>query len=199
MANGIHGSTEAKQPKLFCWSARDEKGITRLCESYARYFSSIESHRTSTDDDKNLTDDLWYTLTHRRSTLDWKSWCLASTIDELQETMTKGISRPIRSSKIPQLAFVFTGQGAQWHAMGRELMAYKVYRESIQQANDFLASTGCLWSVIGIGLPSVFSGGLADSNPDQMSSIATQALQSSMRPSTASLYALSSRSLSYNS
>ena len=153
VANGINGSTEAKQPKLFCWSARDEKGIARLCESYSRYFSSIESHHTFTEDDKCLINDLWYTLTHRRSTLDWKSWCLASTIDELQKTLTRGTSRPIRSSKIPHLAFVFTGQGAQWHAMGRELMAYKVYRESIQQADDCLALAGCPWSVMGICLP----------------------------------------------
>ena len=155
LADGVHGSTHARQPKIFCWSARDEKGIARLCESYAQYLSSIESHRTTTDDDKSLTDDLWYTLTHRRSFLDWKSWCIASTIDELHKKLTKGISRPVRSSKVPHIAFVFTGQGAQWHAMGRELMTYKVYRESIQQADSYLALSGCSWSVIGILSPFV--------------------------------------------
>ena len=153
VANGTHGSIEAKQLKLFCWSARDEKGIARLCEIYTQYLSSVESHRTCTDEDKSLINNLWYTLTHRRSTLDWKSWCLASTIDELHKLLTKGISRPIRSSKTPQMAFVFTGQGAQWHAMGRELMTYKVYRESIQQADDCLVLAGCPWSVIGICPP----------------------------------------------
>lgn len=153
VANGTHSLTEARQPKLFCWSARDEKGIERLCENYAQYLSSVESCRNSADDDKSLINDLWYTLMHRRSTLDWKSWCLASTIDELHQKLTRGISKPIRSSKTPQVAFVFTGQGAQWHAMGRELMAYKVYRESIQQANACLASAGCSWSVIGTWSP----------------------------------------------
>ena len=150
VANGIHHSSEAKQLKLFCWSARDEKGIARLCEDYNHYLNSIESHRISADGDRGLTDDLWYTLTHRRSTLDWRSWCLASTIDDLRKKLIKGISKPVRPSKAPQLAFVFTGQGAQWHAMGRELMTYKVYRKSIQQADDCLASAGCSWSVIGI-------------------------------------------------
>lgn len=153
VANGTHGSTEAEQLKLFCWSARDEKGIARLCKKLIQYLSSIESHRTSTNDDKSLINDLWYTLTHRRSIMDWKSWCLASNTDELNTILTKGIRRPIRSCKIPQLAFVFTGQGAQWHAMGRELMAYKVYRESIQQADDYLVSAGCSWSVLGIHSP----------------------------------------------
>lgn len=153
MANGVHGATEAKQPKLFCWSAHDEKGIARLCESYAQYVSSIERQRTSTDDHKSLTNDLWYTLAHRRSNLDWKSWCLAQTIDELHQKLTNGISRPIQSIKVPQIAFVFTGQGAQWHAMGRELRTYKVYRESIQQADACLASAGCSWSVTGMPPP----------------------------------------------
>ena len=156
VANGGNGLTEAKQLKLFCWSACDEKGIARLCKNYTQYLGSIENRRTSTDDDMNLTNDLWYTLTHRRSTLEWKSWCLASTIDELHKMLKRGISKPIRSSKVPQLAFVFTGQGAQWHAMGRELMAYKIYRASIQQADDYLASAGCSWSVIGIRPPCVF-------------------------------------------
>lgn len=155
VANGTHGSTEAEQLKLFCWSARDEKGIARLCENYIHYLSSVESHRTSTNDDKSLINDLWYTLMLRRSTLDWKSWCLASNIDELHKTLTKGISRPIRSGKTPRMAFIFTGQGAQWHAMGRELMVYKVYRESIQQADNYLVSAGCSWSVIGIRSPFV--------------------------------------------
>ncbi len=152
VANGVNGSTEVKQPRLFCWSTHDEKGIARLCESYAQHLSSIESHRTSADDDGSLTDDLWYTLAHRRSTLKWKSWCLASTIEELHQKLTSGISRPIQSSKAPQMAFVFTGQGAQWHAMGRELWTYEVYRESVQRANSCLASVGCSWSVIGMHL-----------------------------------------------
>lgn len=156
VANGVHGSTEIKQPRLFCWSTDDEKGIARLCESYAQYVSSVESHRISADDDRSLVDDLWYTLAHRRSTLHWKSWCIASTIDELHQKLTNGISRPIRSTKGPRMAFVFTGQGAQWHAMGRELWTYGVYRESIQQANACLASAGCSWSVIGMSPPTLF-------------------------------------------
>ena len=157
VANGVHGSTEAKQLSLFCFSANDEKGITRLCEKYAQYMSSIESHRTSAGDDQNLLDDLWYTLAYRRSTLGWKSWCLASTVDELHKRLKNGISVPYRSSKIPPMAFVFTGQGAQWHAMGRELWAFEVYRKSVQQADAYLKSAGCSWSVTGMCSPCLCS------------------------------------------
>lgn len=148
VANGVHGSTEAKQPSLFCFSANDEKGTARLCEKYAQYLRSIGSHRTSAGDDRTLLDDLWYTLAHRRSTLVWKPWCLASTVDELHQKLKNGISRPYRFSKLPQMTFVFTGQGAQWHAMGRELCAYEVYRKSVQQADAYLKSAGCSWSVV---------------------------------------------------
>lgn len=197
VANGIHGSTEAKQPSLFCWSAYDEKGITRLCERYARYVSSIESHYTSTDEDQTLSDDLWYTLAHRGSTLRWKSWCLASTMDELHQKLTNGISRPLQSSKSPQIAFVFTGQGAQWHAMGRELWTYEVYRKSVQQADACLTSAGCSWSVISMFSPPPLCNLCIPSNRsmDQTSSIAMWVPQSSTKLSSVSLCALSSKLL----
>ena len=200
MANVIHGSTEAKQPKLFCWSTHDEKGIARLCKSYAQYVSSIESHRISADNDKSLLNDLWYTLAHRRSLLGYKSWCIASTIDELHQKLVNGISRPIRSSKSPQVAFVFTGQGAQWHAMGQELWTYEVYRKSIQQADAYLASAGSSWSVIGMKSPCM-SGLCILSNliAVQRSSIKMLIRQSSMKPSIASPCALLFRSLLYSS
>lgn len=158
LTNGVHDTTEAKQSRLLCWSVHDEKGIARLCEKYAEYLSSKKSSQkenlTSVEDDNNLFDDLWYTLSQRRSALAWKSWCIASTIDEIHQKLISGISRPIRSLKAPQIAFVFTGQGAQWHAMGRGLWTYEVYRKSVQQADACLASAGCSWSVIGTHFPS---------------------------------------------
>ena len=197
VANYVNGSTEPKLPRLFCWSTHDEKGITRLCEKYAQYLSSIESRRVSADDDNTLLDDLWYTLAHRRSTLGWKSWCLASTMDELQQKLTNGISRPLRSSKPPQMAFVFTGQGAQWHAMGRELWTYEVYRRSIQRADACLKSDGCSWSVIGMFSRCLYSLCISSKrNVHQRSSIVMRTPQGSTRPSIASLCALSFRWLS---
>jgi len=160
LTNGVHDTSEPKQPKLLCWSAHDEIGIARLCEKYAGYLSSKEPAKevncTSADDYNNLLDDLWYTLSQRRNNLAWKSWCLASTVDELYQKLTSGISRPTRSSKAPQIAFVFTGQGAQWYAMGRQLWTYEVYQKSVQQADSCLASAGCSWSVIGMHFP-IFS------------------------------------------
>ncbi len=156
LTNGVHETSKPKQPKLLCWSTHDEKGIERLCEKYADYLSSktpIKAANCTSADCTNLFEDLWYTLSQRRSSLAWKSWCLASTVDELHQKLKSGISRPVRSSKAPQIAFVFTGQGAQWYAMGRQLWTYEVYRKSVQQADSCLALAGCSWSVIGMHFP----------------------------------------------
>lgn len=50
-----------------------------------------------------------------------------------------------------QLGFVFTGQGAQWHAMGRELYGqhgYAVYKSALERADRCLHKLGAQWSLI---------------------------------------------------
>ncbi|KAJ2892889.1 hypothetical protein MKZ38_009267 [Zalerion maritima] len=48
----------------------------------------------------------------------------------------------------PTLAFVFTGQGAQWYAMGRELYAHPAFRESLEAAEQYLSMTlGSPWNL----------------------------------------------------
>lgn len=60
-----------------------------------------------------------------------------------------GISKPVRVRKPLALGFVFTGQGAQWHAMGRELLVYPVFRESIEAADEYMKILGSPWSLLG--------------------------------------------------
>lgn len=48
--------------------------------------------------------------------------------------------RQCEDSRVPQLAFVFTGQGAQWQTMGRALLAFEVFRSSIAAQNDIIGS-----------------------------------------------------------
>lgn len=47
----------------------------------------------------------------------------------------------------PVLGFVFTGQGAQWAGMGRELLEYSVFKDSITRSDHYLREVGCTWSL----------------------------------------------------
>ena len=48
-----------------------------------------------------------------------------------------------------RLAFIFTGQGAQWHAMGRELIdRYEIFGSTLRAADHHLKNLGASWSVI---------------------------------------------------
>ena len=58
------------------------------------------------------------------------------------------MGKPARSSKPPTMLFCFTGQGAQWYAMGRELLAYEIYEASLRDADSYLKSIGAPWSVL---------------------------------------------------
>lgn len=55
---------------------------------------------------------------------------------------------PQRSTTAPRIAYIFTGQGAQWHAMGRELVeTYPVFSSTIRTAEDCLNALGADWSL----------------------------------------------------
>lgn len=100
-------------------------------------------------DDTDIMDRLAFTLCQRRSVLDWREAVSASTPTELAEALSSSTSEPLRPSGQPSLGFVFTGQGAQWYAMGRELHSYPVFASSMQSADDWLREYGANWSLLG--------------------------------------------------
>ena len=103
----------------------------------------------SASEEESYLNNLAYTLSGKRSSLPWKSFIMGASVKDLQENLLTNLSKPVRSSTGPNLAFVFTGQGAQWHAMGRELSAYPVYESSLQRFDSVLKSLRCEWSLIG--------------------------------------------------
>jgi acyl transferase domain-containing protein len=60
------------------------------------------------------------------------------------------ILKPTRSSDELGLAFVFTGQGAQYLNMGAGLDNYPVYKDTLQMINGIYSSLGCPWSLSGM-------------------------------------------------
>jgi acyl transferase domain-containing protein len=101
-------------------------------------------------DQETLLDDLAYTLFSRRSKLPYRVSLTASTTLDLLSALDVGAIRCRRVSSTPRLGFVFTGQGAQWHAMGRELIdAYPVFRASLLKAENCYSNLGAQWSLLG--------------------------------------------------
>ncbi|KAG5751638.1 hypothetical protein H9Q70_005694 [Fusarium xylarioides] len=56
-------------------------------------------------------------------------------------------SKPIRSSEDLGLAFMFTGQGAQYINMGLGLEQYPVYRQTLEKISDIYLTFGCSWDL----------------------------------------------------
>ncbi|KAI4150924.1 MAG: hypothetical protein LQ340_003808, partial [Diploschistes diacapsis] len=93
-------------------------------------------------------DSLAHTLCSRRSTFPWKAAISASSVEQLIERLQSDLTYT-RSRRAPKLGFVFTGQGAQWHAMGRELIgSYPVFRDSMIRSGKYLKFLGATWSLL---------------------------------------------------
>ena len=131
-------------PKLLVWSATSENTVTQSVSAWDTYCS-----KKLYDNDPLWIADVAYTLDSRRSLFPWRTHAIVSTHSDLAH-LSKLSSRPeYVGTKAPRIAFVFTGQGAQWYAMGRELLAYRVFSNVVHDAETILSSFGLEWSVKG--------------------------------------------------
>ncbi|GLA55110.1 type I Iterative Polyketide synthase (PKS) [Aspergillus niger] len=133
----------APAPKLLYWSSHEQNGVERTSKALLKYL--LDKTRGELPED--FLDSLVYTLSECRSRLSWKTYAVASTVDELVSLLEQGVPKPLRASQVPSLGFIFTGQGAQWYAMGRELLCYATFRQSLEGATAYLEREGCTWNL----------------------------------------------------
>lgn len=134
-------------PKLIPFSAFDEEGCSRAVKAHAEF---LDARLESISNSEGLTylNDLAHTMS-RRSKLAWRSHVLARSLVELETRLASPLPKPLRARTIVNVAFVFTGQGAQWYGMGRELLCYPVFRESLAACRVYLQNECCCpWDLL---------------------------------------------------
>ncbi|KAI0803650.1 hypothetical protein GGR55DRAFT_691660 [Xylaria sp. FL0064] len=122
--------------RIFVLSAPEQDAISRQRQAYASYLKT----RTSF-----TMQNLAYTLSERRSLFQWRHAVLASSVDDLLSSWGDGNLKPTKAIAPCHVSFVFTGQGAQWFAMGRELTVYEVFAASVKKSAAVLSELGSLW------------------------------------------------------
>ena len=135
-------------PKLFVWSSNEQSGVDRIATMYREYLRKKLDGTKSDRAEAKLLDQFARTLASHRSVFPWKNWAVAASGKELIESLESPPVKARRSAKAPKLGFIFTGQGAQWYAMGRELRAYPIFEQSLRDADAHLRLTGCPWSLL---------------------------------------------------
>ncbi|KAH7398510.1 hypothetical protein BKA66DRAFT_605570 [Pyrenochaeta sp. MPI-SDFR-AT-0127] len=129
-------------PHLLLLSGLDKAGLSRQIERYASWLQSSPESANS----MSFLEDLAYTLNQRRTHHTTRSFAIIDSHESLTDIKSQ-MSAPIRSAKDPHVGFVFTGQGAQWAGMGRELLRFPIFRDNVLESNTYLQQMGFSWDI----------------------------------------------------
>ncbi|KAL7906095.1 putative polyketide synthase [Trichoderma velutinum] len=156
----LNRTHKATSSKVLIFSARDERGCQRTVEDMKAY---LEKHKLlDFEAAEVLLRDLSYTLAERRTIFPWVAAhqvrlevnadanADSHPLDAIIEAFDSPRFKSSRTSTSqPRIGMVFTGQGAQWNAMGRELLEeYPVFRQCIDEAEAHLHDLGASWSLL---------------------------------------------------
>jgi acyl transferase domain-containing protein len=143
---------------VYITSAKDPSVLEAINKKLAAYLLQL-----STTNSLLSPADLAYTLAERRSRLPWATAIKASGLKELAERLNQPNLKATRAIRSPRIGFVFNGQGAQWHGMGRELIGrYPAFANTLQLCDQILRDYGASWSLCGKAIFPVRSMNLSD-------------------------------------
>lgn len=121
--NGESPSAPSR-PHLLAFSANHPNSLS---SSVADYQRRVTTH-------PHLLKDLAHTLGARREHLPHRAFCVTDGTGPFE------ISAFTKHKSTPQVVFVFTGQGAQWTGMAKQLLEdYAEFRSDIRSMDNVLA------------------------------------------------------------
>lgn len=113
------------RPALLVFSAKHPESVRRSMQNHASY---LASHPES-------LHDVCHTLGQHRERHSYRGFCIA------QESDISDLSQINKPEMSPNVIFTFTGQGAQWARMGKELFTQEpCFADSISKLDRVLSS-----------------------------------------------------------
>lgn len=144
-----HANFSGNISKVLVLSGKDEQACQKIISNLKHF---LEEKTSTQPDPEEFLESLIYTLGQRRTQFPWVAAHpvpITEGIEAVVHALQPPKLRPSRSSRRPRIGMVFTGQGAQWYAMGRELLdAYPIYKASLEEAEEYLKQFGADWSLI---------------------------------------------------
>ncbi|KQU73852.1 MULTISPECIES: type I polyketide synthase [unclassified Rhizobacter] len=134
------------EPRLLHLSAQSEPALRALAQAWTEFLPRSPARLA----------DLCHTAGARRSALDHRLALVGRTREELaarlsdylrNEVSPGAVAGRVPAEGVPRLAFVFSGQGPQWFAMGRELTASEPVFRDVIDACDALLQPLAGWSL----------------------------------------------------
>jgi len=140
-------STCSSTAQIFHFSARDEHTLKSQLGAY----SSLLGDKKWSDaaDESQWLHDLSYTLSCRRSRLDWRATVVADSASELYSKISTGDITMSRRAPKTGICLAFTGQGSAYPEMAVSLMSVDLFAQAMEQADIVFKQLGAQWSILG--------------------------------------------------
>jgi acyl transferase domain-containing protein len=140
-------------PRLFVFSAADQAGLSRMSNAYKAILNTKLTAEKAIDNPisikwSSFISNLAFTLESRRSALDHRTFAVSASASDLSIQLQRPLPAHRRTSKSCNVFFIFSGQGAQWASMGRELVSRRSYRQSLEKSQASLDMLGGTWSIL---------------------------------------------------
>ena len=120
--------------QLLCLSAKTESALEALSQ---RYVEHLRTHEASLN-----WADACFTANTGRAHFDHRLSVVAPSVSEACQKLAEGKGGGIyrgKVSSVPQIAFLFTGQGSQYVGMGKQLYeSQPVFRQTLERCDELL-------------------------------------------------------------